>query len=397
MSSIFVLLGWIVIYFANSVSTILISESLHGFGANGLLTVSYLCLSEMITPNYRNVFIQCYNIIQCLGLTLVGITIKTLHWRLVGLVFSVPLVIGIGLAFIYWPESPFWLAWKGKVEECEKNFLWLRGNDEESVIELKDLIASQKEDRLRGRNTNMFWKFYNDVTRRDCYIPAFHISILFGLVYFSGGVVIILYSVELIQRTAHDENVAFIGAVSLNFLLLLGASTNGLLIKRFKNKTVLLATASGCTISLLMASVVTYLQNVGILAKESSLCLFCLLAFIISGSLGMMSISATISAELMPVRYRGIGGCVSMLCTCIFHAVTLKTAPYLFLYIGLHGTFLMYSCCIIILSILVWKFVPETKRRTLLEIENFYMFGKFESIFLNSESEGQQEQMLSDM
>lgn len=385
-SSTFVLIGWIVIYFANSVSTILISESLQGFGANGLLTVSYLCLSEMVTPENRNVFIQSYNICQCIGLSLIAITIKTLHWRLVGLVFSVPLVVAIVISFM-WPESPFWLAWKGKTEECEKNFIWLRGNGEESIKELNELIAAQKENRQRKQNTNMIKKIYSDITTKSCYIPGLHILLLFSLTYFSGGMVIILYSVELIQRTARDENIAFMGAISINFLLLFGATTNGVLVKRFKNKTVLLASAFGSTIILLLASTFTYLQTIEVLGKESKLCLYCLIGFAITGMLGMLPITITISAELMPVRYRGIGGCISMLCTCILLALTLKTAPYLFLYIGLHGTFLLYSCNIIILASLVWKFIPETKNRTLQEIENFYTYGKFENRFMKSENE----------
>ncbi|XP_068633563.1 facilitated trehalose transporter Tret1-2 homolog [Battus philenor] len=45
----------------------------------------------------------------------------------------------------FWPESPQWLASKGRFDECKTAFRWLNGIDEDSETELKNLIDNQSK------------------------------------------------------------------------------------------------------------------------------------------------------------------------------------------------------------------------------------------------------------
>lgn len=370
--------GWIVAFTANNAISILISESIHGLGTNTLLTVSFLSLSEMIAPQYRNVSMQMFGIVQSLGMAIGGIMARLVHWRNVSLIMCSPAVIALVIACM-WPESPSWLAYKGEFDKCEKAFTWLRGTDDKSQKELRSLITAQKENLHSSRNEhrNSMRSFWAKISSRDFYLPSLHMFLLLNMMYWSGSAVVLIYCVDMIKRATQNENAAFLGGIAINSILFVGVATSGVLIKFFNNKTVLLCSTVAATLCLFSVCGASLLQSVDLLPKDSFLCLYFLIAFMVSNCLGLNSIVFVIGAELMPVKHRSIGGALYVIYNCALLSTSLKISPYLIYYIDLWGTFLIYALNATICGLLVWKYVPETKGRTLQEIEDYYIFGTF--------------------
>lgn len=366
---------------------ILLSESLHGFGANVLITVSYDCLSEMITPGYRNVAVQYYGIVNVLGLATTGVMTKFVHRKMQSIILCLPAIVGV-LISCTWLESPLWLAYKNNLDNCKVNFTKLRGTDVHSVKELEEVMVAHKDNLSRNKASKgdgVVKRFLRQVTSRDFIIPALHILLLLNHSYWSGSVVVLLYSIELISETTQNETAAFIGGIIINFVLVFSAIISSILIKFYKNKLVIIVSTCGATVCLLCVSIVTYLQVIGILPKESLLSLYFIIGYMITTGLGQTSVVFAMSSELMPVKHRGLGGALFVIYACSLHASSLKISPYLFVYIGLWGTFLIYTLNSIICGLLIWKYVPETKGKTLQEIENFYKNGTFEIILSTNE------------
>ncbi|CAH0598204.1 unnamed protein product [Chrysodeixis includens] len=143
LSCIFIILGWTLTYTAQSVMSLIIAECFHGLGTNSLLAVSFLSVSEMVRPKYRNLCLVLYSTYQIFGISLVSILGGYLHWKTVGFVMGSPVLFALVLGLM-WPESPSWLAYKGRLRECEAVFKMLRGTDEESRMELMALLNSPK-------------------------------------------------------------------------------------------------------------------------------------------------------------------------------------------------------------------------------------------------------------
>lgn len=343
-------------------------------------------MSEMVAPQFRSVSMVSFHVVQSFGMASVGIIGRYLHWKTVSLIMGAPITIAMLIGFM-WPESPSWLACKGEFKKCEKAFVWLRGTDDDSKKELLDLIAAQRKNLLLcKKNENYLLKhIWFLLKSRDFNIPSLHIFVLLNLTYWSGSLVILIYSIQMIQKVTQNEDAAFYGGIIMNSILFVCSATSAALMRRFKNKSVLLFSSLCTTLCLLSTSAINYMQTVDWVSKESLICLYFLVGYMVATSLGVLPIVFTIAAELMPVKHRGIGGGLYVIYTCILHSSSLKLAPYLFLYLNLWGTLLIYGLNAIICGLIIWKFVPETKGRTLQEIEDFYISGQFEKRDLERE------------
>lgn len=384
ISCFLIALGWILSYVASSVTTILVSESLHGLGSQCVLIVTCTSMTEMLSPKYRNISIAYYAVLQSVGIAAVGIMGQHLHRKTIALIMFVP----IGLAFLnacfIWPESPSWLALKGKLRKCEKNFIWLRGNDQAATQELVELINSKKVNIKKEA-------FFKTLVRRDFYIPTFLMFVLLNAAYWSGLIVVIIYSSEMLNITTANKDVVYYGSIIINIILFISYNTAAILMKQFNNKSVLLCGIIGATISIAFCFIVTLLQSVRIM-EGSILCFVGLIGYVLSVVGSLAPPCFVMAMEIIPVKHRGIGGALYITFSCVLHSSSLKAAPYMFVSINLWGTFLVYGLNTLICGLIIWKYVPETKNRTLQELEDYFNNGTFDK----KNDEAAQEPIISD-
>ncbi|KAJ0171970.1 hypothetical protein K1T71_012733 [Dendrolimus kikuchii] len=370
VSCLLIALGWILAYAANTTTTILISESFHGLGSQCVFVISFSSVSEMVSPKFRNIVVTYYAVTQSAGIALVGIMGQHLHWKTVALIMLIPITLAFLNTCFMWSESPSWLALKGKFKECEKSFIWLRGNDKAAIKELTELVSARKvEKKTEG--------VFKTVLSRDFYIPAMLMFVLLNTAYWCGLLVIIIYSSEIIKITSGNKEVIFYGAIILNILLFICYNISIILMKQFNNKSVLLCGVIGTVISAAFIFIVTLLQSVGVLGK-SVLCLVGLIAYMLSLVGCLISPCYAMAMEILPVKHRGVGGALHIIFTCVLHASSLKAAPYMFVSIKLWGTFLVYALNALVCGLIIWKYVPETKNRTLQELEDYFNNGNFD-------------------
>ncbi|XP_037300965.1 facilitated trehalose transporter Tret1 [Manduca sexta] len=368
-----IITGWILTYISKNVMTIIIAECFHGLASNSLIIVSFYTISEMIAPKYRMISMSFYAINQTFGMAVIGIIARYLHWKTVTIIMSVPIIVAF-VTSCAWPESPSWLAYKGEYTKCEKAFKWLRGTDDISQKELKELLNAQRGSVKPKASARVLLK---QIISRDFYVPCFHTFVILCAFYWSGIMVIFIYGPDILQRATSNSAAAKYGMISINIILYIGILTTTFLLKNFSNKTVLLFSGITSTVFLVSASIVTYLQSIGLLPSNSMLSLYCVVGFMLFMSLGMTTVAFVIPAELMPVKHRGLGGAVYVILLCLLHASSLKISPYLMLYVGLWGTFLVYAVNALVCMVIVWRCVPETKGKTLQEIEDYYNYGSF--------------------
>ena len=109
-------------------------------------------------------------------------------------------------------------------------------------------------------------------------------------------------------------------------------------------------------------------------------------------SLGQAQVCVTIPGELMPAKHRTFGlGLLNFIHGFTIFG-TLQAQTYIEINAGLQSVFLISSVCTAASALIVAKFVPETKGKTLMEIEEYYkQFSKTRSdsdISLSSNSSG---------
>lgn len=99
----------------------------------------------------------------------------------------------------------------------------------------------------------------------------------------------------------------------------------------------------------------------------SMIYLFCALY-----SPGMGPVPCAYSAEVFPLSHREIGTASTIAVANVFATILSITFPGLLSALGSQGSFLLYAALNVLAWVLVFLFVPETKRRTLEELD--YVF-----------------------
>ncbi|GAB2282747.1 hypothetical protein Dimus_017286 [Dionaea muscipula] len=140
-------------------------------------------------------------------------------------------------------------------------------------------------------------------------------------------------------------------------------------------RVLLLVSTTGMTASLLLVSIAFYVEssadNLHLHGMVAVLSLVGLLGMIITFSLGVGPIPWLIMSEILPVNIKGLAGSLATLANFLTSWGVTMTANLLFSW-SRGGTFTIYTsfCALMLVFVALW--LPETKGRTLEEIQSSF-------------------------
>lgn len=347
---------------------------MQGFFSAAQIVISVMVLTEYISPKYRGFFLTIKSATFYWGIWTANILGTFCHWKKIGLAGIICASFTVTTVFV-WPESPYWLASKQRFKECAANHRWLKGSDEESEKELEMLINTQKEyvencQSINKSTSEIVKQFVITVRSKDFYKPLL-ISILTGLLLvLSGKLVCTVYAIDIIKKVTGNESTAYTGMLVLDGITVASMYIGCILSKFLKRREMLLVTSSIGVLFLYILSLYLYLIRLSVISENSSVSVCLLMLFSIAISCGPLIMSSAVYCELIPLRSRNLAVCIIALIGKLIVAVLLKIAPYIFKLFGLHGTFLFFGISSTIVIIYLYKYLPETKDKTLQEIAN---------------------------
>lgn len=368
------IISLIIFYNATTMTQFLISQILQGilFGSN--LTISMIMVTEYTSPQYRGTFL-CIKAASLFWGTWASNAIGTFfQWNyiaLCGLVCS-----GYYVTVFYWPESPYYLATKGRFKECAKVHRWLKGANEHSEKELENLINSQKEflqscskhETLRTKVNNII----ETVTLKEFYKPITLSIMVFAQYHASGKLVCGMYSIELIKKITKSESTAYSGMLILDGLSVFGMYFGCFLVKIIRRRTLLFVTSIIGITFIFLLSLYLWLVNMSLIVENNILSVLLLASFSVTISCGPMILSTAIYGELLPLRFKSSGVIIIIVTHFILMGTGFKIAPFIFKTFSLYGTFAFYGVLSTICTWVLFKYLPETKDKTLQEIEIYF-------------------------
>ena len=281
-------------------------------------------------------------------------------WRYMLAVAAIPAVM-LFFGMMKLPESPRWLVAKGKVSEAMDILKKIRATEAHAISELNDI-----------QDTIMAEKNAKPVALSELNIPWVRRIILIGMgiaacSQLTGVNSIMYYGTQVLMESGFSMQAALI-ANTLNGLTSVLATFLGIwLLTKIKRRTMLLIGLSGTTSSLLLVSICSFLLGgTDIFPYVILLLLVSFLAFMQAciGPLLWLLIS-----EIIPLRFRGLGMGLCVLFVWVVNFVMGLVFPTLLSTLGLNFTFLVFVIVGILSIGFVYYFVPETKGKTLEEIE----------------------------
>ncbi|XP_038219366.1 facilitated trehalose transporter Tret1-like [Zerene cesonia] len=374
-------IGWLLIYFASDVRTIIIGRLLGGLTASATVCLGAVVIGEFSSPTNRGVFLNMKTVAVCLGNTIIHILGYFLHWRTIALLGVVPLAIALSIVMT-WPESPAWLASKKRFEESEKSFLWLRGDSETSRREFDELIRAQKE-RMSEIPLNLTMKtritgFFKKFTRRDFIKPLIIIIFSATLLETCGRHIFPAYALQIIAEVTGNKLNSFYYTLSIDIIITASAMLSSILVKLLKRRTLLFATAFPAIIVLFCACLYLFLAAQGVISTTRTwIPIMLFVMYFILANLGCTPIPLALLGEVFPLAHRGSGSLMSGFALSLLLMFALQVTPYLLVSVKVYGTFAFFGTLMGISLIVLHFILPETKDKTLQEIEDYFNNGKF--------------------
>ncbi|XP_048000592.1 facilitated trehalose transporter Tret1-like [Leguminivora glycinivorella] len=376
------LVGWFSILLATSVTGLLLARFLQGVSMGMIATLGPVLIGEYTSPKNRGAFLMTLSLAIAIGVLTVHTVGSYFGWQTAALLCAFISFINL-LIVINCPESPSWLADQGRYDECKRVFRWLRGDDEEeelhSMIDTSLVIRESKED---GEAKDSFtWKvksglvYLNETVRkRQFYKPIFIMMHLYTLGQWGGANVMSAYTTKILENVVGPNAIFGLIIISLGTQRIISNSSAVYVIKKIRRRTMLLTTTLINISAYLTIAGYTYAKINGYLPFDHPLIGIILCHIhMFSIATGTVPLPLIIAGELFPLEYRSLAGGISVLFVSINLFLTVKTLPYLFATIGLPGAYCIYAGVVAYCLVVCWMVLPETKDRTLQDIEEEFM------------------------
>ncbi|XP_028161276.1 facilitated trehalose transporter Tret1-2 homolog [Ostrinia furnacalis] len=364
-----------VIYFSKTPMHLVICQLLFGLPASASTSICLLILSEYSSPQYRGVLLTIKSSSFFWGVWIANATGIFTHYNYIGL-------IGIGFSgfcliiCLFIPESPYWLAYRGKHDECAKAHRWMKGVDENSEKELTALLNSVKE--INEKNYSItslrqyFKDFRIDIKKPEVFKPLLLACLSGSIYHLSGKLACAVYAIEMMKKLSGNQSTVHIGVLTIDGFTILGMYVGSVLSKILKRRTLLLSMTISGIIFLFTMSIYLYLIKLSVFSENAYIIISLLVGYTLSICCGPIIMAATIAAELIPFELRSVCAAFYTIFVMFLMSSIVKVSPYVFNSLGFEGAYLGFGICATIIIILEYKYLPETKDKTLYEIAEIF-------------------------
>ncbi|KAB0796206.1 hypothetical protein PPYR_10267 [Photinus pyralis] len=359
----FTLAMFILLAFAKSVILIGFSRFVIGVAEGTLYTTLPMYLGEISDPAIRGILTASIGFAVLLGTLLINVFGFYFSIFVTSLACCLIPIIHF-FTFMWMPESPYYLIKKKRYDEARKALEVLRGamDIEGEMKSLCDAVTRQEADE-KASWTDIF-------TIKSNRRAAFIFVILCLTRKFSGNNPFLFYTATIFHAAGGslDPNLSVIIFLCTQIV----AATVALdLLDRFGRRPMIIAATVVVVIALAVIASYFYLQAIAspIIAHLGWLPLTVLAMYIIFYNLGLELSPIVYLGELFPTNVKATALGFAETFSAIFSIFTAKIFQILNDSYGMYVPFWMFSSCCVIGLIFIIKCVPETKNKTLEEIQ----------------------------
>jgi MFS transporter, SP family, galactose:H+ symporter len=351
-------IGALVTAFAQSIVWLIVGRFIVGYGIGVASYTSPLYISESAPPAVRGALVSLSQLAITVGIVVAyAVDFAFAYqegWRWTfGLALVPALFLGIGMAFL--PDSPRSLMNRGHADQARRLLARLRGEEEkeEAVEHIQKVIQIEKP----------HWRELVGPALRPAMIVGLGLAVFQQFI----GINTVIYYAPTIFQAANfgSASVAILHTVGVGLVNVVFTVVAIFLLDRVGRRPLLMVGVVGMIITLALLGYDFTRPE----AQRGLLSLVCLMAYVAAFAISLGPIFWLIISEIYPLRVRGRAMGVATLTNWLANLVITFTFPMMIAAIGSSATFWIYAGIGVFGLAFCWRMVPETKGRSLEEIE----------------------------
>lgn len=371
----FFLVGPLIMTLAGGYTALMVGRFIAGIGVGYALVIAPVYAAEIAPASSRGLLSSLPEIFINTGVMLSYVSNFAfsalpahLAWRLMFAAGVVPTVF-LAAGVLTMPESPRWLAMKGRLDEAKA--VLDRTSDtlaeaEQRLLEIEEVVDAGSNG---GGGT------WNEVATKAGVRRV--LATVLALQFFqqaSGIDSVVLYGPRVLAMAGVTSNTLLLG---LNVLF--GVAKAGSILiamalaDRVGRRPLLLVSTGGMTASLLvLGSVFAAFAGAKDDAAVAAVAVAAVVAFVCTFSVGFGPLAWVYSSEILPLRLRGQGAGLGTSMNRVMSGIVTMTFISLYGTITMAGAFYLYAAVAAASFVFIYTCLPETRGRNLEDMEQLF-------------------------
>lgn len=356
------LLSWLIIVFWRDLTSLYVARFIGGIGAGAACVLGPVYIGEVAEPSIRGALGAFFPLLFSLGIVYVYVTGAYFSYS----TFNVGCCLTLlpFFAFVYFiPESPMWLVHKNRMRKAANSLRILRGRDYDPKREIS--LLQIESDRVENRRGGI-----RDLVGTPAGRKALGTCV--GLMWFQqmSGIDAVLFYTVSIFKDAGSTIEPYLATIVIGIVEVVMSILVASIIDKFGRKPLLVLSGTGMTLCLGVLGYYFKLKNDGHdVSSIGWLPLTSLALFNVVFSVGYGSVPFAIIAELFPPETKGVASSITIMVNWILVFFVTKVFPSMVEHMGQAATFWTFGCMTALSALFAFFLVPETKGKTLQEIQ----------------------------
>lgn len=334
-----------------------------GIGVGGASVLVPVYISEAAPPHLRGRLVSVNQLLLTVGILAAYLTNALFDynggWRWMFALGAVPAAV-LALGILPLPETPRWLVEEGRRDEALQVLHRLRDDRtaERELAEIDEIRQEEQEEQTSWRDLLQPWV-------RPALIAGIGVSV-FGQ---AGGInTVIYYAPKILQGAGLGSSSAILATVGIGAVNVVMTVVGMSLVDKAGRRLLLMV---GFAVMAVCLGVLGVALGGKVSGATGVIAIICLLVYIAAFAVSVGVVVFVLPSEIYPLRIRGAAMSATLMCNWGMNFLVALTFLSLLNGLGASLTFWLYAfVCVLGLGYAI-KLVPETKGRSLEDIERW--------------------------
>jgi MFS transporter, SP family, arabinose:H+ symporter len=337
----------------------LVSRIIGGIAVGMVSIITPMYIAELAPSRYRGTLVSINQLAIVIGILGAFFSNYLLvdtgedNWRWMLLVTAGPAVF-MFICLFFIPETPRWLVAR-KEKKLALRVLKKTAGEEFALAELSEI---EKSLQTQGKST------YRDLLTVKIR-PILFIGVTLAILQQISGInAIMYYAPRIFAQIGQSDDVALLQTIAIGGINMVFTVVAMLFIDRFGAKTLVLIGSIGMTFMLGALSIIFFMEH-----TTGILVLSFLLGYIAFFAASLGPAIWVLVSEIFPNKLRSKGMSVSIVMLWTANIFVTIVFPVMLERLSGSITFMIFAFICLFTIFYVWRYVPETRGRTLEELE----------------------------